>query len=589
MTNWDLSRIYPSEEAFLADVKRLKEEVIPTLASYQGKLREEKALKEFLAYEREEDALLNKLYVFASCQSDLDKKNTHNLELLSKVDLAVQDLIRATSFEEPEILSLGKERVDAFLKRNPEFDDFSFIFEKLFRGQSHVLSAEQERLLSAYAPVLGEAGELYSTLSVGDFVPKKIVLSDGKEVSVSTANWTVLIKDAPSEEDRKRIFEALYSYFDARKSTYGEIYNLGLQSQLATMRSRNYESIADTHLYKNNVPLDVMKNLIEVASSNTAPLKKYYELRRKYLGLEKHRSYDRFLELEKSDQSFTYEEAKQLFYDSIASFPEDYQKKAREVTADGYVDVFPSSGKRSGAYSTGGGGVHPYILLNFNGELDDVFTLAHESGHSVHTLYSMEAQPLMKSNYTIFVAEIASTFNEHNLLDYLLKKGDLSKKTKIALLQKAIDEISATFYRQTLFGQYEYEISLLAEKGEPINHQVLSDKMVELYERYYGIDIREEVYKPLVWAYIPHLFYTPFYVYQYATSFTASMLLYENFKEGKEGAFENHINLLRSGGSEYPVDQVKKAGVDLTKKETFMAVIHRMEELVDALEKAMNE
>ena len=587
--SWDLKNIYESEELFLLDLKKFKEEIIPALSSYNGKLKNEEDLKKFLALEREEDRILSKLYTYASCLSDLDKKNVHSSELESKVDLLVQDLIRATSFEEPEILALGKEKIDEFLKSNPEYDDFSFSFQKLFDGQKHVLSLEAEKLLSSYSPLLSEAGELYSTLSVADYSPKTIKLSNGKEVSISQSNWTSLIKDAENEEDRKAIFEALYSYFDAHKTTYAEIYNLGLASQLASMRTRNYLSIAETHTEGNNIPVSVMETLFEVASSNSAPLKKYYELRRKYLHLDKHRSYDRFLELAKSDKKFTYEEAKELFYDSIKSFPKDYQEKAREVTKDGFVDVFPGSGKRTGAYSTGGSGVHPYILLNFNGDLDDVFTLAHESGHSVHTLYSMESQPLMKSNYTIFVAEIASTFNEHNLLDYLLTNGDLSKNDRIALLQKAIDEICSTFYRQALFGQYEYEISKLVEKGEPINHEVLSDEMAKLYKTYYGIDIKEEVYKPLVWAYIPHLFYTPFYVYQYATSYTASMLLYKNFKEGKPNAFENHVNLLRSGGSEYPIDQVKKAGVDLTKKETFMAVIERMTQLVDRLEKELED
>ena len=587
--SWDLSKIYPSEDAFYADLKVLKEEITPALASYHGKLGNIDSLKEFLSLERKEDLVLSKLYTYAACLSDLDKRNVHSSELGSKVELALQDLIRAVSFEEPEILALGKDYIDTFLKDNPDYNDFSFSFQKLFDGQRHVLSMEAEKLLSNYSPILGEAGDLYSTLSVADYTPKKVTLSNGEEVSVSQSNWTSLVKNAPTEEDRKAIFEALYSYFDNRKTTYAEIYNLGLQSQLATMRARNYNSIPETHLDGNNVPLSVMETLFDVASNNAEPLKKYYEIRRKYLGLEKHRSYDRFLDLAKSDEKFTYEEAREMFYDSIKGFSADYQEKAREVTKEGYVDVYPGPGKRSGAYSTGGDGIHPYILLNFNGELDDVFTLAHESGHSVHTLYAMEAQPLMKSNYTIFVAEIASTFNEHNLLDYLLKKGNLSKSTKIALLQKAIDEISSTFYRQALFGQYEYEIAKMAEKGEPINHEVLSNEMVKLYQMYYGIDIREEVYKPLVWAYIPHLFYTPFYVYQYATSYTASMLLYKNFKEGKPGAFENHINLLKSGGSEYPIDQVKKAGVDLTTKEPFMAVVNRMKELVDELEKTLAE
>ena len=240
----------------------------------------------------------------------------------------------------------------------------------------------------------------------------------------------------------------------------------------------------------------------------------------------------------------------------------------------GYVDVYPSLGKRTGAYSNGGYDHHPFILLNFQGELDDVFTLAHESGHSMHTLYSEESQPTLKQDYTIFVAEIASTFNEHNLLDYLLASGTLSHEDRIALLQKAIDEICSTFYRQTLFGHYEYEASLLAEKGEPINYQVLSSIMTRLYKQYYGIDIEEEKLKPLVWAYIPHLFYTPFYVYQYATSFTSSMLIYEKVKAKEPEAFTSYVNLLRSGGSDFPIEQVKKAGVDLTSKEPFEAVVY---------------
>lgn len=587
--SWDLTHIYASEAEFERDLAHFVNDIIPSVATYEGKLSDEETLKAYLKGERELTELLTRLYSYAHMSSDLDKKDTARLERLSKVELAYQKLIEAVSFEEPELLSLGKEKLDDFLARNPEFSDYSFSFEKLFRGQKYVLGLNEEKLLSSYVPLLGEGGDLYSALSVGDYVPDSIKLSDGKEVTVSLNNWTSLIGKTEKAEDRKAIFESLYKYFDARKSAYGEIYNTTLRGELAVMKSRGYASIADSHLYGKAIPVSVLTNLIEVASSNTAPLKKYYELRRKALGLEKHRSYDRFLELAKSDETFTYEEARNLFYDSLKSLPEDYQEKAREVTKEGYVDVYPGSGKRTGAYSTGGEGVHPFILLNFNGELDDVFTLAHEAGHSIHTLYSMESQPILKQGYTIFVAEIASTFNEHNLLDYLLEKGELTKQTRIALLQKAIDEICATFYRQTLFGQYEYEIAKLAEEGKPINYQVLSDKMTELYEKYYGIDIREEKYKPLVWAYIPHLFYTPFYVYQYATSFTASMLLYENVKEGKPGAFENHVNLLRSGGSDYPVEQVKKAGVDLTTKEPFLAVIKRMEYLVDELEKALNE
>ncbi len=585
---WDLSRIYPNQEKFDADLEKLKG-IADQMGGYAGKLSDEEKLKEYLTLEREMNDLLEHLYMFAAMQSDKDKKNVSYTETESKVFLVLQDINAKTSFESPELIALGKEKLDGFLRRNPEFKDYSFIFEKLFNSQKYVLSPEKEKLMASFSPIAGEGGELYSKLSVGDYVPAKAKLSDGREIEVSTSNWTDLISKEPKQEDRAAIFEALYSQFENHKNVYGEIYNLTVQNELAEMKARGYSSILSEHLSGNAIPESVFMNLVEVASTHAEPLHRYYKIRAKALGLEKHRSYDRFMPLAKSDKHYTYEEAKNLFFASISSFPQDFQDKAHEVLKPGYVDVYPSSGKRSGAYSNGGSGVHPYILLNFVGNLEDVFTLAHESGHSIHTLYSEENQPKLKQGYAIFVAEIASTFNEHNLLDYLLSSGELNKDDKIVLLQKAIDQIVSTFYRQTLFGHYEYDIAKLAEEGKPINYSVLNEEMVKLYKTYYGIDITEEKVKPMVWAYIPHLFYTPFYVYQYATSFTSSMLIYEKVKKGEKNAFENYIKMLSAGGSDWPIEEVKIGGVDLTTKEPFLSVIHRMEELVDQLERLLGE
>lgn len=588
-TKWDLTRIYKDEDAFLKDLDDAKNRIIPALAALEGKLGTTEGFKQYLDLQREADITISKLSMFSHMRSDLDKRDVANASDDAKIHLLFNDYASAVSYADPEVLKLGKEYVEDFFNKNPDYKDFDFEYEKLFRGQKFVLPADQEKLTSYFGPLQGVGSSLYSQLSVGDYAPKKVTLKDGSEVEVNQANWTTLVSNAKCEEDKQTIFESLYSWYDEHKNVYGEIYNATVQSQLAEMKARGYSSILEEHLYRNNIPEAVFHNLIEVASTHAAPLHKYLEIRRKYLGLEKYRTYDRFTQLAKSDKTYTYEEARELFFKSIEKFPEDFQKKARDVSSDGYVDVYHQPGKRTGAYSSGGENIHPYILLNFNGELDDVFTLAHESGHSVHTLYSMEAQPVMKQNYTIFVAEIASTFNEHNLLDYLMESGTLSKNDKIALLQKSIDEIMSTFYRQTLFGHYEYEIAKMAEEGKPLNYQVFCDKMIELYKTYYGIDISEEKVKPFVWAYIPHLFYTPFYVYQYATSFTASMLIYENVKKGKEHAFENYIEMLKTGGSTYPIDEVKIAGVDLTKKEAFLAVTDRMEQLVNELEKLLNE
>lgn len=586
---WNLTHIYKTQEDFEKDLDYAKKVILPGITELEGKLKNEEDLVKYFDLERKANEVLNHLERFASRRSDLDKKDVKNLSDLAKIDNLFNDFGSADSYSTPEILSLGKEHREKFFINHPEYKDFDFQVEKIFRGEKFTLPAVEERLLSYYAPLEGSGSSLYSQLSVGDYTPKKITLSSGKEVEVNRSNWTSLEGSLENPEDRKKVFLSLYSWYNEHKNTYGEIYNSVVQSELSERKARGYSSILQEHLYHNKIDESVFHNLVEAANENAEPLHKYYEIRRKYFGLDHHRSYDRFLSLAKSEKKYTYEEAKEIFFDSIKDYPEDYQKKAQDVLAEGYVDVYPRSGKRTGGYSSGSANVHPYILLNFNGDLEDVFTLAHEAGHSVHTLYSEEAQPLVKQDYTIFVAEIASTFNEHNLLDYFRKSKSLSKNDKIALLQKSIDQIVSTFYRQTLFAQYEYEISQKAERGEPINYQVLSDERTKLYKAYYGIDITEEELKPLVWAYIPHLFYTPFYVYQYATSFTASMLIYKNFRSGAKDAFNNYLKMLKSGGSRYPIDEVKLAGVDLTKKEAFSAVTGRRKELVEELDKLLNE
>lgn len=586
---WDLSLLYKDEEEFEKDFVYIKETIIPQFSLLAGKLNETENLKKYLLLEREATPIISRLGMYCSMKSDLDKKDSKSDILLQRVDSLYSQLIEQTSYYQPEILSLGKEKIDSFLKDNPEFSDFDYTFEKLFNSQEYVLAKTEEQLLSYFTSLQQSGSSLYSKLTVADYIPKKIKLSNNREVEVNMANWTKLISESDNEEDREKIFLSLYSYYDEHKNVYAEIYNSVLQSQKAEMKARGYKSILQEHLSSNKIPEEVFLNLIDVASKENHSLKKYFQLKKEHLNLSKYHTYDRFLHLAKSQKKYTYDEAKELFYKSIDHLPEDFKNKAREATREGYVDVYHKLGKRTGAYSNGGYDIHPFILLNFNDTLEDVFTLAHEAGHSIHTLYSIESQPIVKQDYTIFVAEIASTFNEHNLLDYLMKSGTLSKEDKIALLEKAIDEVASTFYRQALFAHYEYNISNLAIENKPINHQILSDEMKKLYQMYYGLDIEDEKLKKLVWAYIPHLFYTPFYVYQYATSFTASMLIYQNVKKGLPGAFDKYINMLRSGGKTYPINEVKEAGVDLTRRDTFMSVVNYIDDLVSQLEKILND
>lgn len=585
---WDLTYLFENDKAFEDAFNELPP-YIGRLTAFKGKLSDEKKFVEYKLLSDEVEQKLLKIFQYAHLKNDLNKKDVASASNLQKVYYFLHQLMQATSFESPEILSLGQERVFEIIDNNPVLEQHRFSAEKLFHMNEHVLDESKEQLLSYFGTYRNEPSNLYDNLTTADKTVTYVKLSDGNKTAVTQGNWRSLIADSKNAKDRKKVFEAIFNYYEQNKNTLANIYQLTYQMDLASTKARNFNSILEAHLFNNNIPTEVYTNLVEVASTQNKALKKYIKLRKKHLGLKNHFTYDRFLSLAHSDKKYTYEEAKELFFTSISHTPADFQEKAREVLRDGFVDVYESDGKRSGAYSSSQADLHPFILLNYSDTLDDVFTVAHEAGHSIHTMYAQEAQPSALQGYTIFVAEIASTFNEHMLLDYLMKSPSLSKEEKIMLLQKEIDEIMGTFYRQTLFAHYELEMSKLIEQGKPINHEVLSNIMIRLYKQYYGLDISKEKVKQYVWAYIPHLFHTPFYVYQYATSFAASFALYENVKNNVPGSFERYTNLLKSGGSKYPIIQTKEAGIDLTNKKTFMAVVNRMDELVAELEKVLGE
>lgn len=580
---WDLSYLFASSDAFEAAFTQTTE-IINKLSDYKGKLSDEKEFLEYFRLQKQIEETGLKVYQYASLSSDLNKKDSHNSARLQKVQLAFAKLHQATSFEEPELISLGKDKIIAFIDRHPELDEYRFSIEKLFRRQDHILDDNSEALIANFGQLASSGRNLYSSLSVADIEGTDVMLDNGEIVTITNSNYRAFIQKSQSPEERKDIFEAVFNYYADHKNTYANIYKTVLDADLALIKNRKYKTCLEAYLYNNNIPTDVYFSLTKVARENTTAIKKYLNLRKNYLGLDKHHTYDRFLELSKSDKEYEYEEAKTLFFNSIKEFPIDFQEKAKEVLKDGFVDVYEQNGKRTGAYSSSMPNLHPFILLNYDKTLSNVFTVAHEAGHSMHSMYAAETQPSSLQNYTIFVAEVASTFNEHNLLDYIIKESKASKNEKIALLQRAIDDILGTFYRQTLFAIYELEAHKLIETDQPITADALSQIMIDLYKEFYDIDITDEEVKQYVWAYIPHLFYTPFYVYQYATSFAASLKIYENVKTKKDNAFTQYINLLKSGGSDYPVNQVLKAGVDLTKEDAFMAVVHRLEELVDELE-----
>ena len=585
MSKWNLSVFYPSDEAWAKDFELLKKE-IAKIADFKGKLGDFETFKKYHELDEEISKTLFKVYSYAHLGSDLNLKDTDKLSRSQQVNLLLSDWSQVASFVSPEIIGLGEEKVYAFLAKDESLKPHLFNYQKLFRGQTHILDADKEKLLANFGPTRSVPTALYQSLSTIDRKDEKITLSTGEEVVVSQAQFRALLENSTNAQDRELIFKTLYKKYVENKSAFAATYNLVLQQLAANAKSRNYESTLEAALFHNNIPQSVYLNLKDAAYENTAPLKRYIEIRKKALGLDAYHTYDRFLPLAKSDKKYPYEQAKELFIKSIQSFPEEFKKAQLEAIEDGFVDAYPQDGKRTGAYSSGFYGQHPFILLNHNDTLDSVFTLAHEAGHSAHTIFSNGAQPMPIADYTIFVAEIASTFNEHALLDYLVQNAS-TKQEKIELLTMAIDNIHSTFYRQVLFATYEFEANKLVAEGNPISEQNLSKIMIDLYQHYYGLDITKEPGKQYVWAYIPHLFHTPFYVYQYATSFAASLKIYDSVKSNVPGAFDNYVKMLKSGGSMYPVDQAKMAGADLTNKDTFLAVVKRLDALLDQLEEAL--
>ncbi len=587
MSTWDLSVFYPNLEAWEEDLKKLSP-MIDQLASFKGKLSDLSSFRAFYVAEEETTKLIYRLYGYIHLASDLNLKDTVKSAKNQQLMLMFSDLGQKTSFVSPELIQMGEEKVMSYVNSDDFLRTHKFEMEKLFLQQKHVLSTDQETILANFGATRNVPSQMYQALAIIDRQDEKITLSDNKEVTVTQSNYRAMLAETKEAEDRKLIFEAAFKRYKENRAAFANTYNLVLQQLAANYKSRNYESALDAALFRNNIPTSVYHNLKDVAYENTKHIKRYIALRKKHLKLETYHTYDRFMKLAKDDTKYSFETARKLFFEAIQGMEPEFIEHQKDALREGFVDAYPADGKRTGAYSSGLYGFHPFILLNHDETLDAVFTLAHEAGHSAHTLFSNESQPMALADYTIFVAEIASTFNEHVLLDYLIKKST-TKEQKIDLLETALDGIMATFFRQTLFATYEYEANKLVEQGIPITYQSLSKIMIDLYKHYYDIDITQEDGKEYVWAYIPHLFYTPFYVYQYATSYSASLKIYDNVKKGVPHAMENYLGLLKSGGSDYPVNQAAKAGADLTNKETFMAVIERFKSLIDQLEKVLEE
>ncbi len=583
---WNFSDIYENWEAWEADFKAISvdmEEII----SCKGTLGEsaDNLLKLMTAQEN----LMKKaykVYQFVSFQSTVDTRNMELQAKLQRVGLLFAGFGPTTAWISPEMIAIPEATMKQWLTENKDLEVYKFELLDMYRLQKHVLSEELGKMVSYYSQVSGTAGSVFSALSTTDIEFQEVELSDGSKVTVTPGMYSQITTSNRNQEDRRKVYEALYNVYYKNKNTYAAIYNGIIQSEWANARARNYESCLDASLEGNNIPKDVYLNLIKTVKENTAPVQKYYKLRKKVLGLEKYYGFDGSISLVDFDKKYSYDDAVAIVSKSVLPLGKEYQTKLTTATSSGWLDVYENPGKRSGAFSANVYGVHPYMLLNYDETLEYVFTLAHELGHTMHTTLSNETQPFTTSNYTIFVAEVASTFNERLLLDHMMETTK-DPKERIALLTQSIEGIIGTFYAQTMFADYEYQVHTMVEQGQPVNAEILTNTWGEIADQYYG-DVSEKTqFSNYPWTRIPHFYNSPYYVYQYATCFASSAKLYKDVTEGskkeKKDALERYITLLQSGGNDFPMEQLKKAGVDLSKPEAMLAVISQLDKLVDQL------
>ena len=584
---WNLNDIYENYDMWESDLEKF-EKLTKEVPKYKGQIKNssEKFVELELLMEKIA-RLLDRLYLYPYMLKDLDSTDEMTSIKMQEIEMIYTKFGTETAWIAPEMLEIPEETMNEWIKKHPELEERKFGLSEMYRLRKHVLSEDKEQLLSHFSQFMGSSSDIYGELSISDMKWNTVKLSTGEEIAVSNGVYSKILATNRNQEDRKLAFEALYKSYENSKNTFAAIYRAIIQQNVASCNARSYESCLDRALENKNIPKEVYFSLVNSAQENTAPLRRYIELRKKALKLKEYHYYDNSINIVDYNKVFKYDDAKEIVLNSVKPLGEDYQAKMKRAISEGWLDVFETKNKRSGAYSINIYDVHPYMLLNYQETMDAVFTLAHELGHTLHSMHSSEAQPYSTADYTIFVAEVASTFNERLLLDYMLENSDDSLE-KIALLEQALGNIVGTYYIQTLFASYEYEAHKMIEEYKAVTPDILSDIMYNLFKKYFGDSVTIDELQKIIWSRIPHFFRSPFYVYQYATSFASSAKLYENLKTNPESK-EKYLTLLKSGGNNHPMEQLKLAGVDLTKKESFDSVAKEFDRLLDVLEEELKK
>ena len=588
---WNLNDIYPSLDSWRKSKVETAEK-LKQFSTYNGKLGESaKTLLSALEYFSATAKDLGRLTSYASMLSDEDKRLAEPLGMEQEMTQLLTDFDKNTAFVEPELLKLSAETIDKFFKEEVKLAEYRQFIDNIQRRKAHTLNENEETIVAEAGNMAGTAQNVYSVFSNADMPRPKVVLSDGREVTLDAAGYSAN-RFSPVREDRIKVFNTFFSALNSFRLTFGTQLNGEVQKNIFYKNVRKYNSSLESSLDRNNIPTSVYNKLIENTNRNLATLHRYLKLRQRMLGIDILHYYDMYPSLVKQvNLEYNYDEATGIVKKALRVLGKEYGATLDKAFQERWIDVYPSTGKRSGAYSSGDMyDIHPYILLNYNNKYDDMSTLAHELGHTMHSYFANKNQPYITSDYPIFLAEVASTVNEALLIDYVLKNIK-DPQQRLSILGNYLENYRTTLFRQTQFAEFELKIHEAGEKGEALTGDKFSEIYLDILKRYYGHDQGVTVIDSLYgieWAYIPHFYYN-FYVFQYSTSFMAAQALSEKLLSGKDDMVKKYLAFLSSGGSDYAIPTLKKVGIDMTSDEPFNIAINKMNKIMDEMEKILKQ
>ena len=581
---WKLEDLFESDQAWMDEYEALGS-VPEKAAAFQGKLNNSKDLLAFFRLQDEIELRLEKLFVYSSCRSDEDTGNNYYQDMSGKARGVAVAIMGAASFSGPEIMAIPDEDLERFYNEEPGLETYRRSIYSIRRMKAHMLSAESERILALAGEVSASPDNIGSVLRNLEIRFPDIPDKDGNPKQLTEDNLPFLLED-PDVDFRRRAFKAYYEKFGELRNTFATTLDAQYKQLLFFARARNYPTTLESALNQNEVPTEVYTNLIEAVHRNLDKMYKYVSLRKKILGLDELHMYDVYTPIvQDAAQVITFDEAKETVLKALAVLGDEYTSLLKEGFDNRWIDIYPNEGKRGGAYSTGTGNPHPFMLLNHKDNLDSMFTLAHEMGHSIHSWYSTKNQPYCTSNYVIFVAEVASTCNEILLMRYLLEHTD-DRVQKAYLINHFLDSFKGTLYRQTMLAEFELIMGKMAESGEALTADVLCRKYRDLNALYFGPDMISDEEIGLEWARIPHFFYN-YYMFQYATGYSAAAAIASRILKEGAPAVADYKKFLSSGGSDDPISLLKIAGVDMSTPEPVDTALELFGQLVDEFEEIM--